>query len=48
MQRQCELVGLPRSTYYHTPAGETEQNLMLMRLLDEKYTEARRSMGCSG
>ena len=40
MQRQCELVGLPRSTYYHTPAGETEWNLMLMRLLDEKYTLA--------
>jgi putative transposase len=39
VQRQCELVGLARSTYYHTPTGEAEWNLMLMRLLDEKYTE---------
>lgn len=31
-------MGLARSTYYHTPTGETEWNLMLMSLLDEKYT----------
>lgn len=39
MQRQCELVGLPRSSYYYTPVGESEENLALMRLIDEKYTE---------
>lgn len=35
--RQCELVGLPRSSYYYQPAGETEYNLVLMRLIDEQY-----------
>lgn len=33
------MVGLPRSSYYYTPVGETEENLVLMRLIDEKYTE---------
>ena len=37
--RQCELVGLPRSTYYYQPCGESPENLHLMRLLDEQYTE---------
>jgi putative transposase len=37
--RQCELLGLPRSTYYYRLLGESEANLCLMRLLDEKYTE---------
>jgi putative transposase len=36
--RQCDLIGLPRSSYYYEPAGETEYNLLLMRLLDEQYT----------
>jgi len=35
--RQCELVGLPRSSYYYQPAGETDYNLTLMRLIDEQY-----------
>ena len=34
---QCELLGLPRSSYYYQPATETEENLRLMRLLDEHY-----------
>jgi putative transposase len=33
------LVGLNRSTYYLKPASETEENLMLMRLIDEQYLE---------
>ena len=37
--RQCELLGLPRSTYYYVAQGETSENLSLMRLIDEKYTE---------
>lgn len=36
--RQCELLGLPRSTYYYRSLGESEENLHFMRLLDEKYT----------
>jgi putative transposase len=35
--RKCELVGLNRSTYYLPPATESEENLRLMRLLDEQY-----------
>ena len=36
--RQCELIGLARASYYYEPAGETQYNLLLMRLLDEQYT----------
>jgi putative transposase len=35
--RQCELLGLSRSTYYLAPAAESEENLRLMRLIDEQY-----------
>jgi len=37
--RQCELLGLARSSRYYEPAGETEYNLELMRLIDAIYTE---------
>lgn len=37
IRRQCELVGLNRSTYYLEPAGESPFNMMLMRLIDEQY-----------
>jgi len=36
--RQCALVGLARSSLYYQPAGVSEENLGLMRLLDEQYT----------
>src|ERR1700722_10196473 len=36
--RQCQLLGLPRSTFYYEPASETPENLKLMRLIDEQYT----------
>lgn len=35
---QCELLELPRASYYRTPSLESEENLMLMRLIDELYT----------
>jgi putative transposase len=35
--RQCALLGLPRSSYYYTPAGESEENLALMRVIDAEY-----------
>lgn len=35
--RQCELVSISRSGYYYQPAGETELNLRLMRLIDEQH-----------
>jgi putative transposase len=40
VRRQCELLGLHRSGLYYEPAGESEENLLLMRLLDEQYTRA--------
>lgn len=35
---RCQALGLPRSSYYYQPRGESEENLRLMRLLDEEYT----------
>ena len=36
--RQCELIGLPRSSYYRPRVEtESEENLMLMRLIDEEH-----------
>jgi len=32
------LLGLARSSYYYEPVPESEENLLLMRLLDEQYT----------
>ena len=38
IERQCELIGLSRSSYYYQGKGENEYNLFLMRLIDEQYT----------
>jgi putative transposase len=38
IERQCELLGVARSSYYYQPRAENEENLYLMRLLDEQYT----------
>ena len=41
IQRQCELLELPRSSYYRQPTlpnQERQENLELMRLIDEEYT----------
>ena len=37
VRRQCELLGLNRSTWYYEPAPESTTNLALMRLIDEQY-----------
>ncbi len=37
--RQCELLGLSRASFYYRPAGESPQNLLYMRLIDEQYTK---------
>jgi putative transposase len=37
--RQCDLIGLPRSTSYYHTQGESAENLVLMRLLDKQYTD---------
>ena len=36
--RQCELVGVSRSSFYYVSKGERLENLQFMRLLDEQYT----------
>jgi putative transposase len=38
IRRQCELLGLNRSTLYYQSAPETQENLELMRLIDQEYT----------
>jgi putative transposase len=37
VRRQCELLGLNRSSFYYEPATETIENLNLMRRIDEQY-----------
>jgi putative transposase len=38
VRRQCDLLGLSRGSWHYRSAGESEENLHLMRLLDEQYT----------
>jgi putative transposase len=38
VRRQCELLDVHRSGLYYQPVGESQENLLLMRLLDEQYT----------
>lgn len=40
IRRQCELLGVSRASWYYEPAGESEENLRLMRLIDEQYMRA--------
>jgi putative transposase len=37
--RQCELLGLPRSSWYYVPVGESAENLALMRRIDAEYLQ---------
>lgn len=41
IERQCELIRLPRSSYYRENANgqESPENLEIMRLIDEEYTK---------
>ena len=39
MRRQCELIGLSRSAYYYSRVPERPGNLLLMRLIDQQYTQ---------
>lgn len=34
---QCQLLSLTRSSFYYVPTGESEENLAIMRKLDEQY-----------
>ena len=37
IRRQCELVSISRASFYRQPAGETLENLELMRIIDEAF-----------
>ena len=37
--RQCELLGLNRSSLYYKPSRDTQYNEQLMRLIDEQYIQ---------
>ena len=39
--RQCELVSISRASFYRRPADESEENLALMRLIDETSWSVR-------
>ena len=39
IQQQCQLLDLPRSSYYYEPLGESERNLKLMKAIDKIYTK---------
>jgi putative transposase len=38
VHRQCDLLGLPRSSWYYRAQGEDGHNQQLMRLIDRQYT----------
>jgi putative transposase len=51
IRRQCDLLGLNRSSYYLPPATESEENLRLMRRIDEQFLKtpfygSRRMTAC--
>lgn len=37
IRRQCQMLGVSRSRLYYEPLGESQKNLMLMRLMDEEF-----------
>ncbi len=37
LRQQCRLAGVPRSGIYYVAVPESEENLLLMRLIDEEY-----------
>jgi putative transposase len=37
LSRQCQLLGLARSTLYYEPLGESSENLSLMREIERLY-----------
>ena len=49
LRRQCELLGLNRSSWYYDSVGASAENLALMRRIDEQYLKTpcygRRRMG---
>jgi putative transposase len=38
IRRQCQLLGVSRASLYYRPAGESKENLRLMRVMDKQFT----------
>ncbi len=38
-RRQCDLLGVNRSSLYYKPLGESQENLLVMRLMDEIHMD---------
>ena len=39
IEKQCELVGMSRSSYYYKPRCESQENLSIMLAMDKQYLE---------
>lgn len=39
LRHQCRILNLPRGRLYYQPAQESEENLNIMRIMDEEYTD---------
>ena len=39
VRKQCDLLSLSRSSVYYKEVGESEENLRIMRLMDEEFHE---------
>ena len=37
--RQCRLLSISRSSFYYAPRGESAENLLVMRRIDELYVK---------
>lgn len=37
VRKQCDLLSVHRSSLYYTPKGESQENLKIMRIMDEHY-----------
>jgi putative transposase len=40
LKRQCEALGLARSSWYYRPLAASSEDVLLMNLIDEQYTKA--------
>jgi putative transposase len=39
IQKQCDLLGVPISSFYYKPKGESNENLKIMRHMDDEFLE---------
>ncbi len=39
IRHQCEILDVNRSTVYYEPVGESQENLQVMRMMDEHYLD---------